>query len=83
MITDLLLNIFGCPPLIVLMLASFICPFLPLIVLALIRKSINVPKGSSAADVLGYILIILYVVYACYAFMVPQALIGQCGYANY
>ena len=84
MITDFILSTIGCPSEIVLLLSSVACPFLPLVVLYLSGKSINVrPKSDGSenkhwANLVGYILVSLYVVYACYAFMIPQALIGEC-----
>jgi hypothetical protein len=89
MLTDFILNAFGCPPLIVLMLTSFICPFLPLVILAISGKSITIrkkpyedPDKLSFGNLLAYGLVILYFVYACYAFMIPQGLMGQCGYVK-
>jgi hypothetical protein len=78
MITDFILSTFGCPSEIVVLSASIVCPFLPLVVLYLSGKSINVSDDSSSGKLIAYIVIILYVVYACYAFMIPQALIGEC-----
>ena len=78
-ITDFLFDIFGCPPTIILLLASLICPFLPLIIPALMGKSVNLPQNSELGKVFSYILVIAYFIYACYAFMIPQAFIGECG----
>ena len=78
MITDFILSTFGCSSEIVLLLSSFVCPFLPLAVLYVSGKSINISDNSPSGKLLAYIVVILYVVYACYAFMIPQALIGEC-----
>ena len=78
MIMDFILSIFGCPSEIVLLLGSFACPFLPLVVLYLSGKSIKVSDNSSSGKLIAYAVVILYVIYACYAFMIPQALIGEC-----
>jgi hypothetical protein len=82
MIIDFIINTFGCPSVTVLLLTSFICPFLPLIILAVTRKSINISDKNRAKELIAFILIGLYAIYACYAFMIPQALMGECGYAR-
>jgi len=88
MITDFILNNFGCPSELVLMGASYVFPFLPLIVWKISGKSIHIPNkpdgfpNESLKNLVGGALAILYVVYAIYAFMIPQALMGECGYAR-
>ena len=78
MTTNFVLSTFGCPSENALLLSSLVCPFLPLVVLYLSAKSINISDNSSSGKLIAYIVVILYVVYACYAFMIPQALIGEC-----
>jgi len=86
MIFDFLLPLIGCPPDIVLLLASLVCPFLPFIVLYFLGKPFGWPfvKSSQVDTVTGriiaYIVVILALVYACYAFMIPQQLMVECGY---
>lgn len=79
MITEWILNTFGCPSEFVLMSVAFVCSLLPLVIVAFTRKGINVPEND-AGKLLAWILVILYVIYACYAWMIPWGLIGECGY---